>query len=48
MEPFRIDVPDEVLSDLHARLKRTRWVDDFATKTGQYGTKTAYLKKLVT
>ena len=23
MEPFRVDVPDEVLNDLHARLKLT-------------------------
>ena len=28
MEPFRINVPDEVLADLQARLKRTRWADD--------------------
>ena len=48
METFRIDVPDEVLNDLHARLKRTRWVDDFANEDWHYGTNTAYLKKLVT
>ena len=30
MEPFRVDVPDEVLNDLQVRLKLTRWVDDFA------------------
>jgi pimeloyl-ACP methyl ester carboxylesterase len=33
--PFRIDVPDEVLADLHERLRRTRWpeaetVDDWS------------------
>lgn len=47
MEPFRVDVPDEVLNDLHARLKLTRWADDFANDGWQYGTNTAYLKELV-
>ena len=47
MRPFRVDVPDEVLNDLHARLKRTRWADDFANESWQYGTNTAYLKELV-
>jgi hypothetical protein len=32
MEPFRVDVPDEVLNDLQARLKLTRWADDFANE----------------
>ena len=47
MEPFRVDVPDEVLNDLQARLKLTRWADDFANEGWQYGTNTAYLKELV-
>ena len=47
MEPFRVDVSDEVLDDLRTRLDRTRWVDDFANEGWQYGTNTAYLKKLV-
>jgi microsomal epoxide hydrolase len=47
MEPFRVDVSNEVLDDLHTRLKRTRWVDDFANEGWQYGTNTAYLKELV-
>ena len=25
VKPFRIDVPQDVLDDLHARLQRTRW-----------------------
>jgi hypothetical protein len=36
-----------VLNDLHARLKLTRWADDFANEGWQYGTNTAYLKELV-
>jgi microsomal epoxide hydrolase len=47
MEPFRVDVPDEVLNDLQTRLKLTRWADDFANESWQYGTNTAYLKELV-
>src|SRR5690348_6187108 len=47
MEPFRVDVPDEVLDDLQTRLKLTRWTDDFANEDRQYGTNTAYLKELV-
>src|SRR4051794_22828848 len=47
MEPFRIDVPDDVLDDLHTRLGLTRWADDFANDGWQYGTNTAYLRELV-
>lgn len=47
MELFRVDVPDEVFDDLHARLKLTRWAHDFANEGWQYGTNTAYLKELV-
>ncbi len=47
MEPFRVDVPDEVLNDLQTRLKLTRWADDFANENWQYGTNTVYLKELV-
>jgi hypothetical protein len=47
VQPFRVDVPDEVLGDLQARLKLTRWADDFANDNWQYGTNTAYLKELV-
>ena len=47
MEPFRVEVSDEVLADLRVRLERTRWVDDFANEGWQYGTNTAYLEELV-
>jgi hypothetical protein len=40
MEPFRVDVPDEVLNDLQTRLKLTRWADDVANEGWQYGTNT--------
>src|SRR5687768_9430345 len=48
LRPFRVEVPEDVLADLRARLERTRWVDDFANEGWQYGTNTAYLKELVT
>lgn len=47
MEPFRVEVPDEVLNDLQTRLKLTRWADDVANEGWQYGTNTVYLKELV-
>ena len=47
MEPFRVDVSDEVLDDLQTRLQLTRWADDFANEDWRYGTNTAYLKELV-
>jgi hypothetical protein len=45
MEPFSVDIPDEVLNDLQARLKRTRWADDFANEGWQYGTNTVCLRR---
>lgn len=47
IEPFRIDIPNDVLSDLQQRLKNTRWCDDFANDDWAYGANTAYLKELV-
>ncbi|MGH7963789.1 MAG: epoxide hydrolase family protein, partial [Candidatus Binatia bacterium] len=46
-EPFTIAVPEETLTDLRARLTKTRWPDDFANPQWQYGTNLAYLKELV-
>lgn len=45
-EPFTIDVPDEVLDDLEARLERTRWPDQLPGTGWTYGTDTAYLREL--
>jgi pimeloyl-ACP methyl ester carboxylesterase len=47
VEPYRVNVPDSVLDDLRVRLKRTRWVEDFANEGWQYGTNISYLKELV-
>jgi microsomal epoxide hydrolase len=43
---FRIDVPDEVLDDLRARLAATRWPDQIPGSGWGYGTDTAYLREL--
>ncbi|HXG20895.1 MAG TPA: epoxide hydrolase N-terminal domain-containing protein, partial [Methylomirabilota bacterium] len=46
-EPFTIAIPEETLSDLRERLRKTRWPHDFANEQWQYGTNLAYLKELV-
>ncbi len=46
-EPYRIHVPDEVLKDLKARLRNTRWPDQLEGTGWEYGTDTQYLKTLV-
>src|SRR5262245_24910013 len=45
--PFRIEVPDQVLADLHARLERTRWPDQIEDAGWDYGTDIRYLQSLV-
>jgi pimeloyl-ACP methyl ester carboxylesterase len=46
--PYRIDVPDQVLSDLKERLARTRYPSEIEGSGWDYGTNLAYLKELVT
>jgi microsomal epoxide hydrolase len=45
--PFTIHVPDDVLSDLRARLGRVRWPDAVPGGGWSYGTDLTYLKDLV-
>ena len=47
IEPFKIDVAPEVLSDLQQRLKKTRWPDEVENAGWDYGTNLGYLKELV-
>ena len=42
-EPFTIQVPEEVLTDLHERLSNVRWAEDFANPNWEYGTNGAVL-----
>lgn len=47
LEPYRIDVSQDVLDDLKDRLKKTRFFDDLDNEEEYYGISTAYLKPLV-
>src|SRR6266536_1324353 len=44
--PFRIEVPDADLSDLHARLERTRWPEPETVDDWSQGVPLAYLREL--
>jgi microsomal epoxide hydrolase len=46
-EPFRLQVPDQALADLKARLARTRFPDEPPLEPWATGTSLAYLKELV-
>lgn len=45
-EPFTIAIEDDVLSDLRARLRSTRWPDDAPGAPWSQGTDLAYLRRL--
>jgi hypothetical protein len=47
IETFKIDVSDEVLADLRARLDRMRLPDEVPGSAWDYGTNLAYLRELV-
>ncbi len=46
-EPFKIAIPSAVLTDLRARLKKTRWAEDFGNQQWAYGTNFDALRELV-
>ena len=46
-EPFRINVPEDALDDLHQRLSTVRWPDEVPGGGWDYGVDLAYLKSLV-
>ena len=47
-QPFQLNVPESVLSDLQQRLERVRWPDEPPHGTPwQYGTDLTYLQQLV-
>ena len=45
MEPFRIQVTDEMLNDLRARLLQTRWPDHVPGMDWKQGTELEWLKR---
>jgi pimeloyl-ACP methyl ester carboxylesterase len=47
VEPFRIHVPDEILGDLRARLRQTRWPDQVPGIGWKQGTEREWLQRLV-
>src|SRR6478672_3130748 len=47
LQPFKIDVSSELLHDLSARLKQTRWTDEPENAGWNYGTNPQYLRELV-
>jgi len=46
IRPFKIEVADDILEDLHERLSRTRFPDEVNDNNWSYGTSLAYLKDL--
>ncbi|MEP7304990.1 MAG: epoxide hydrolase family protein [Acidobacteriota bacterium] len=46
--PFKISIPNEILTDLKVRLARTRFPDELSGAGWDYGTNLDYLKQLVT
>ena len=46
-KPFQLHVPDDVLTDLRARLERVRWPDEAPGSGWQHGSSLAYMKELV-
>jgi epoxide hydrolase len=47
IRPFRLDIPQSDLDDLHDRLDRTRWPDELPGAGWAYGVPTDYLRDLV-
>ncbi|MBM3770707.1 MAG: epoxide hydrolase [Acidimicrobiia bacterium] len=45
--PFKIQVPDAVLSDLRTRLQRARFADEFPGVGWDYGTNLGYLQSII-
>jgi len=47
VQPYRVEVADEVLRDLRERLARTRWPDEIQQAGWDYGANLAYMQELV-
>ena len=44
--PFTVATPDEILADLDARIRATRWPDQIQETGWAYGADTAYMREL--
>ncbi|MGE0315347.1 MAG: epoxide hydrolase family protein [Lautropia sp.] len=47
MLPFRLDVPQSAIDDLHARLDRVRWPDEAPAPPWAYGTSLDFMRSFV-
>ncbi|HEV2885642.1 MAG TPA: epoxide hydrolase [Jatrophihabitans sp.] len=47
IRPFRIEIPEQDLTELHERLRRTRWAQELPGLGWDYGVPVDYLKDLV-
>jgi pimeloyl-ACP methyl ester carboxylesterase len=47
IEPFKINVPQSEIDDLHARLANTRWAPELDNDDWSYGVNGTYLRELV-
>lgn len=48
MTPFRVDIPDETVKDLHRRIASTRWPDEIPGAGWSRGVPVGYLQELAT
>ena len=48
IRPFRIDVPQAALDDLHERLAKARWTEELPDAGGAYGVPVDYVRRLAT
>src|SRR4051812_32293517 len=47
IRPFTVAIPDEALADLHQRLRRTRWPDQYEGAGWELGAEKGWLRDLV-
>jgi pimeloyl-ACP methyl ester carboxylesterase len=47
VRPFRVQVEDAVLTDLHERLAKTRWPDQIPGSSWEYGVDVEFMRQLV-
>ncbi len=46
IQPFTINIPDDVLDDMRSRIANTRWPDEIPNSDWDYGTNMAYVREL--
>lgn len=46
LQPFKIEVPSNILNDLHTRIDNTRWPDQLPGTGWDYGVPTDYIKNI--